>query len=335
MPPSRPKSAVPREVVEDAVRVACRAPSYHNSQPWRWVAEAGRLHLYADRDRLVATDQSGRQALISCGVVLDHLRVVMAAAGWTTDVRYCPDPDDVAHLASLEFTEAPLVTDAQRRRADAVLARRTDRLPFGAVPDHQSTEGLLHDAVAMRAVVSVLTDDARPRLAEASQYSESLRLYDSAYHAELNWWTSPFDVSDGIPQSALISAAESDRVDVGRAFPITHHAERRMQVPEDRSQLVVLSARGDSREDVLRCGEALSALLLECTLVGLATCTLTHVTEVHTSREIVASLTGQPFPQALVRIGTAPALDDVPPPTPRRPVTDVLEFRGQPAETFA
>jgi hypothetical protein len=163
MPPSRPKSAVPREVVEDAVRVACRAPSYHNSQPWRWVAEAGRLHLYADRDRLVATDQSGRQALISCGVVLDHLRVVMAAAGWTTDVRYCPDPDDVAHLASLEFTDAPLVTDAQRRRADAVLARRTDRLPFGAVPDHQSTEGLLHDAVAMRAVVSVLTDDALPR----------------------------------------------------------------------------------------------------------------------------------------------------------------------------
>jgi hypothetical protein len=41
------------EVVKDAVLLACRAPSVHNSQPWRWVSEGGGLHLYVDRTRWV------------------------------------------------------------------------------------------------------------------------------------------------------------------------------------------------------------------------------------------------------------------------------------------
>jgi hypothetical protein len=32
-------------------------------------------------------------------------------------------------------------------------------------------------------------------------------------------------------------------------------------------------------------------------------------------------------PQALIRVGRAPSLEDVPPPTPRRPVADVFEVR--------
>jgi len=321
-----PTTPLAYEVIEDAVRVACRAPSYHNSQPWRWVAEPGCLRLYAEPDRLVSTDKSGRQALISCGAVLHHLRVVMAAAGWTSHVERCPDPDDRTLVASVEFTAATSATTAQRRCADAILLRRTDRLPFGPVPDWNASEALLRSAVGDVAAVDVLPDDARPVLAEASQFSEALRLYDSEYHAELDWWTSPFEVNDGIPHTSLVSAAEGDRVDVGRTFPITSHRERRMGIPEDRSRIVVLSALADTREDILRCGEALSAILLECTMAGLATCTLTHLTEVPTSREIVAALTGRQHPQALIRVGLVPALDDVPPPTPRRILSEVLEF---------
>ncbi|HET9566707.1 MAG TPA: hypothetical protein VFP27_19885 [Mycobacterium sp.] len=51
-----------RKVILDAVTLACRAPSLHNSQPWRWVADGAVLHLFADRARLVqATDSSGRK----------------------------------------------------------------------------------------------------------------------------------------------------------------------------------------------------------------------------------------------------------------------------------
>ena len=34
------------------VELACRAPSLHNSQPWRWVFDAGTLRLFADHARV-------------------------------------------------------------------------------------------------------------------------------------------------------------------------------------------------------------------------------------------------------------------------------------------
>ncbi|MDX1890800.1 Acg family FMN-binding oxidoreductase [Mycolicibacterium sp. 050158] len=324
-----PYPVVSSGVIADAVHLACRAPSIHNSQPWRFVGQgAGVLHLYLDRDRLVDSDSSARQALLSCGAVLDHLRVAMAAQGWTANVDYYPNPNDHLHLASIDFTPMSYVTDGHRRRAKAILVRRTDRLPFAAPANWDEFEPLLRRAVDENlAILDVLPEQARPQLAEASQLTESMRLYDSPYHAELDWWTGPFADHDGIPHSSLVSAAESDRVDIGRTFPVTHHRERRPDVPEDRSTVLVLSALGESRRDILTCGEALSVTLLEATMAGLATCPLTHLTEIEASREIVGELTGRRLPQVLVRVGVVPAMDEVPPPTPRRTLSEVLTWR--------
>lgn len=328
------RSVVPSGVMSDAVHLACRAPSFHNSQPWRFVAEgAGVLQLYLDSDRLVATDASGRQAVISCGAVLDHLRVAMAAAGWAANVDYYPNPNDMTHLASVDFVPMSFVTDGHRRRAEAILTRRTDRLPFAEPTAWSEFEPLLRRAVDDDlAHLDVLSDDSRGRLAKASDLSEALRLYDSRYHAELDWWTGPFATLDGIPHSALVSAAESDRVDIGRSFPVTHHRERRLQVSEDHSKVLVLSALGDTRRDLLTCGEALSVALLEATMSGLATCPLTQLTEVQAARDVVSALTGRPLPQVLIRVGLVPAMEDVPPPTPRRPLSDVLTWQPSVAE---
>ena len=93
-------------------------------------------------------------------------------------------------------------TDGHRRRATAILLRRTDRLPFAAPSDWDSLESALRDTVTSDAVrLDTIPDDLRPQLAEASQLTESLRLYDSSYHAELEWWTAAFEVSEGIPHS--------------------------------------------------------------------------------------------------------------------------------------
>ena len=115
---------------------------------------------------------------------------------------------------------------------------------------------------------------------------------------------------------------------VGRAFPVTVHPERHGRPDEDHAGILVLSTDDDSAEAVLRCGEALSAVLLEATMAGLSTCTVTHITEVPEGRDAVASLIGSTaIPQALVRVGLAPAMNPTPPPTPRRAVEDVLGMR--------
>jgi hypothetical protein len=325
-----PDTLVDAEVLRAAVQLACRAPSLHNSQPWQWVADGARLHLYVDHSRILySTDKSGREALISCGAVLDHLRVAMAAAGWTANLDRFPDPNNLDHLASLGFSPMSLVTDGDRRRADAILRRRTDRLPFAPASNWESLEPVLRNAVnAWTVHLDVIADELRPELASASRLTESLREYDSYYHTELDWWTNHFENSDGIPSGSLVSEAESDEVDVGRPFPASPHNQRRAYLGHDQSTVLVLSTDEDARDDALRCGEALSAVLLECTLAGMATCTLTHLTELWSSRNLIGTLTGRAaMQQVVIRVGEAPVLDEVPSMTPRRPLRDVLSFR--------
>ena len=330
-----PATMVAAEVIRDAVRLACRAPSLHNSQPWHWLLDGTALQLFADQGRVVrATDTTGREALIACGAVLDHFRVAMAAVGYTANVDRFPNPNNRLHIASIDFAPMEYVTDGHRRRAAAIVQRRTDRLPFAAPADWDAIDATLRNTVHCdRVRLDIVPDERRSELAEASQLTESLRLYDSSYHAELEWWTAAFELSEGIPQSSLVSAAESDRVDVGRVFPVTDHRERRPEVDEDHAKVAVLSTYDDTPHSVLCCGEMLSAVLLDATMAGLATCTLTHITEVPASREIVAGLIGHSSqditPQVLIRIGEAPSTEDVPIPTPRRAVDQVFEIRAE------
>ena len=324
-----PETLVDNDVLMAAVQLACRAPSLHNSQPWHWDAEGARLHLYVDHSRILSsTDKREREAHISCGAVLDHLGVAMAAAGWTANVNRFPNPNNLEHLASFYFSPMSVVTDGHRRRADAILHRRTDRLPFAEPRNWEAFKPLLRNIVdAGKVHLDVIADDLRPELARASKLTESLRLNDSSYNTELHWWTGHFENSDGIPSSSLVSVAESDRVDIGRPFPVSAHHERRAGTGQDQSKVLVLSTDEDTRDDALRCGEALSAVLLECTLAGFATCTLTHLTELWSSRNLIATLTGRAaMPQLLIRVGEAPVLGEIPPMTPRRPLPEVLTF---------
>ena len=318
------------QVLQKAVLVACRAPSVHNSQPWRWVLQGAQLRLFVDHYRTVpGADYSGRETIISCGAVLDHLRVAMVAAGWHARIERFPNPNDPDNLASIEFSPVDRVTDADRLRAEAILQRRTDRLPLGRPTYWDVFEPVLRGSIDDSLVtLDVLSHDVRPQLVRASQLTEAIRRDDWSYHAELDWWTSPFVVAEGIPAGALASDKERLRVDVGREFPVRTHEDRRPEVAVDWSKILVLSTPEDTRVDVLRCGEALSTVLLECTVAGMATCMLTHLIEVDESRDIVRSLIAQQGePQVLIRAGIAPPAEHLPAPTPRRPLNEVLEIR--------
>jgi nitroreductase len=318
------------EVISKAIHLACRAPSLHNSQPWRWVVGEAGVDLFVDHERVVrSADSSGREAIISCGAALDHFRIAMAAAGWKINVDPFPNPSDRDHLASLDFTTAHYVTTAERDRADAILRRRTDRLPFRAPSHWESFEPVLRRTIDHRkARLDVITDEARPQLAEASRLTESLRRYDEYYHDELQWWTEPFQQYQGVPPSALVSEQERDRIDINRAFPAAGHGDRRPEVQDDEAKVLVLWTPENTRADALNCGEVLSTVLLECTMAGLATCPSTHITELAESRAVIETLTGsRAFPQVLIRVGTAPALEDTPAPTPRRPLSEIMQIR--------
>jgi nitroreductase len=319
------------EVIQEAVRLACRAPSLHNSQPWRWVVKGPTLHLYADLTQMMnSADPEGREIYLSCGAALDHLVVAMADVGWYTAVRRFPDAHDPLHIATMDFRRAAMgMTERTHARAAAISKRRTDRRPFGAPIDWSDFESYLRQTVhPYQVMFDVVPDDARPTLAFASRLTETMRANDPSYAAELSWWTSPLPYGKGVPPSALPSSAMSGRVDIARGFGTPNDAPPAEGGSIDESKIVVLSThREDNRLDVVRCGEALSAVLLECTAAGLATCTLTHLTELAQSRAVVRGLTRDSgTPQLLVRVGRA-VTDESLAATPRMPIAEALEWR--------
>ncbi|NKY59353.1 Acg family FMN-binding oxidoreductase [Nocardia flavorosea] len=322
-------------VVERAVRSAGRAPSLHNSQPWRWTFDGDTLSLYAVPERMLpTTDTGGRQMLISCGAALDHLRVAMTAAGWRLSVARFPNPNNRDHLAEIGFRRAAIVTEGDRARAEAIGRRYTDRLPFGEPAGWTDFETILRSTFDPDdAVVDVLPEDSRPALAHAAQMITSLRRYDSGYHAELHWWTGHVISATGVPKSALVSPGEQEQVAVGRRFPAASgEADRSVEEADDHAAILVLSTLADTPEEVLRCGEVLSTVLLESTLAGYATCPLTNLTEVARSRDVVRQLIGgRGRPQVLVRVGATPHRDQPPASTPRLPLHEILSTEGSQA----
>src|SRR3954471_14844893 len=75
--PAVTSRAVPRRTLRRIVSLATRAPSVHNTQPWRWHAAGSTLELFADHSRqLPVSDPAGRNLVLSCGAVLHHVQVV-------------------------------------------------------------------------------------------------------------------------------------------------------------------------------------------------------------------------------------------------------------------
>ncbi|MGF7120579.1 Acg family FMN-binding oxidoreductase [Rhodococcus sp. BE178] len=321
-------AGVALQSIREAVETACRAPSLHNSQPWRWTMSGGRLQLHADGSRSVpVADPIGRQMVISCGAVLHHFAVVISRYGWGAAVERLPDSRNPMHLATVAFEPLPRSRAADtENRSDAlrtaIAHRRTDRRPFAA-PRPADLVGVDEDLVPrFGASLTMLGEDGPSRMAEAARNSASIRHYDPAYHAELYWWAGHRLPDQGIPGAALPAEGA---VPVGREFPVGTLAS-----PEsgpDRAALAVISTEADTRLDWLRSGEALSHVLLTATSRGLATCPLTHLTEVSASRALVGDAGADagerfPFPQIVVRIGARPG-GDAPPMTGRRPVDEV------------
>ncbi|MGY2002677.1 hypothetical protein [Blastococcus sp. SYSU DS1024] len=121
--------------------------------------------------------------------------------------------------------------------------------------------------------------------------------------------------------------------DITAAVPVRHFAGREMPQNElgrgesDGTLLALLATDGDAVVDRLRAGEALSAVLLAATAIGLATDPISQPLEVPETRArlVTDCLPAGGSPQVLVRLGWAPISATPVPPTGRRPVDDTID----------
>ncbi|WP_109522647.1 MULTISPECIES: Acg family FMN-binding oxidoreductase [Nocardia] len=311
--------------VRAALALAVRAPSVHNTQPWRWRIGDRTIHLYLDPTRaLPATDPDQRDMLLSCGAALHHFSVASTALGWSTIVHRLPDPEDPNHLAAIELVRNhPTPIDVAL--SEAITRRQTDRRRYGSWPIPPGHRGLLVErAGALGAILRPVADRARDRLIETTRAAAAQHAQDPEYLFELTIWSGRHSTSDGVPTRNTPSPRPKDELPA-RKFAGGELVDTAEQ--PDAAQLLVLGTSADDRVSRLRAGEALSAVLLTATNIGLATCALTEALEIPELRRQVrvGVLDDSAYPQVIVRFGWAPTSAPPLPETPRRTVDEVLD----------
>jgi nitroreductase len=322
-----------RSEVERAVSFGVRAPSIHNTQPWRWVYCAGVLELHADRSRqLPALDPDGRSMLLSCGAALELARLGFAAAGWRTEVDRLPDPDRPDLLARIRPVARMAVDGSVVARALAAERRHTDRRPFLVEPVADEAIRAVLAAAADTGVYAyaVQRADEQLDLAVVFSWADGVELADPAYRAELAHWTRAGDAPDGVPAAAVphVSAGAPRHTDVPvRDFEVgITGGEPLVDLIDERPVYVVVFSTADDRMARLRAGEAYARICVEAERLGLASSAMTQAVDLPAVRERFRMLMNWPdHPQMVLRLGH-PQPGPTPRPTGRRPLTAVLSF---------
>lgn len=306
-----------RAFVEAAQR-AQRAPSILNTQPWRWRVRDQALNLYADRDRQVTSiDPDGRLLTLSCGAVLHHARVALAATGHDVETERFPDPDDVDHLARLRVVgeHDPFSRDLQVLRD--IKHRRTDRRPFAAITPvpEPVLSAMRRAAEDEHASLYRVRPEQRPFLAAAARQAANTEGEMEDYQAELSRWTHQRSTGEGVP-------AETVAAQVPREVPLRDFAPGRETLldpgwGDDRfADFLIIATDGDAPEDWLVAGEATSATWLMATHENLVVSALSDVVEVPPARELLGNLLEPTrYPQLVLRVG----VNMQPTPTPESP----------------
>jgi nitroreductase len=318
------------ETVRAALALASRAPSIHNTQPWRWRLGDESVHLFADRGRqVVATDPGGRDLIVSCGAVLHHARVALAAFGWATRVHRLPNPATPDHLAGLELTPH-VPTDRDIATAAVISRRRTDRRRMSDWPVRPRDLAHVADRARAEGAVAVAVTDPGARFDLAGAIAQAAVIQESSpgYAVELATWTGRARGDrDGVPAAGIPAPDRSD--DPGsRAFPYGTLPRTTGRRYGQRTELLVIGTSGDDVLSRIRAGEATSAALLAATELGLASGPLSQPLEVAGSRRTIRDkvLGGMAEPQLVIRLGWAPVNAGPLPVTPRRAVEDVLDL---------
>ena len=291
--------------VEAILEGALRAPSSHNTQPWRFRVKDQTIHLLADRTRaLPVNDPEDRELIISCGCALFFLRAAAAGIGVALAVETIQEPGDPDFLAAATIVPGGKA-DAEIGDLDnAIEPRRTYRKRFEPtlVPDAVQ-DALCEAARAEGAGLAVLaSEQERHGAAALIGEGDAVLWQNPSWRRELAMWMHPRREGDGLTVPWLVAPFTQAIV---RSFDMGDgQAARDREYADESPVLAVLTTAGDTQSDWLAAGQALGRVLLLGCRHGLQASYLNQAVEVATLRtQLMEMLPAPGYPQIVMRMG--------------------------------
>ncbi|MET8846862.1 nitroreductase [Amycolatopsis sp. NPDC004625] len=306
------------------VRAMVRAPSVHNTQPWRLELAPGELTVRERAEPVLPRhDPHGRDRAASCGAAVANLELAARTLGRSCVVAFLPEDEPPDVVARIAVGEPASPSAGELRRYGAIARRASHRAPF---------EGLAVPAAVVRRIVAAGGApgvEARPVgeiavVARLLHFAADAFRQDGGYQRELSLWTIRDEPAHrhgvGIPAGRIPAGAVPWAGLVRRATEVPEPAELERRLAGE--TLLLFVTADDSRLDHVRAGYAMERAWLAAVDLGLAAAVLTqplHLAPVRSALCEDLGLTG--YPQALLRIGYAAEADPL---TPRRAVEEVL-----------
>jgi nitroreductase len=288
-----------------AVVAAGRAPSAHDTQPWRWQVTGGALDLFVVHQRMSRfPDPDGRLATISCGAALHHARLTLAARGWWVTVARRPVPGDPTHLARLLTAGKAPVSPDTAGLAGSITLPRTDQRPVTGNPVEPAT---------LRAVCAAIeAQDVRVGVLTPAQILELTAVVADAGNGRPAgaWWHAA---------PALWPGTESTVGMPGPRLPIAPGTD------DESAIFAVLHGPRDQDVDWLRAGEALSAGSLVASGLGLSLVPLGAPIEQAAAEAVRRAVPELGHPYLIVRLGR-PATETVVPHASQPKTTKTIDL---------
>jgi hypothetical protein len=312
-----------RSVEASLVRLAVRAPSSHNTQPWRFRISAGIIDVLADRERALAiNDPDDRELTISCGCALATLRIAASGRGRSADVTLFPNPANPNWLARVSLEAHASSHSSGADLAEQIEKRATYRKAFAhkPVPDLVCEDLVRAAGIEGASLRPIVKQHDRSRLADLVMMGDSAQWSNRAWRSELAAWMRPRWTGDGLTVVALAAPLAQFVVRALNLGASVGASSRRLAA--ESPLVMILGTEGDSLQDWLSAGQALQHVLLTACKFGLQASYLNQPVQVPSLRLKLREVVSNGYPQIVLRLGYPAGTVRA---APRRSLESVLE----------
>jgi hypothetical protein len=310
----------------ELVRYATLAASSHNTQPWKFRLESGRISILPDfTRRCPAVDPDDHHLYSSLGCATENLLLAAQAAGLQGRVTYDASESSV----KVDLTEAAAFRSPL---FEAIPLRQCNRAEYDGSALSAKEVCLLEDAARGAGVSLLLLTDPKQKEDVAGYVARgnSAQFMDRAWASELKAWIR-FSAHEALRTGDGLYGPVMGNPSVPRwlgelfmrvAFSAGQQNEKDRRNIHSSAAVAVLVSEVDDKPHWIEAGRSYERLALQATALGLCTAFINQPVEVAALRSEFAAFlgVGPRRPDLVVRIGRGRPM----PQSLRRPVDEVV-----------